>query len=66
VVEWQIDRHGARVPALESNVWPWSYPDLPAADLIGGVNDPHLLLAIGLAMAGFLAVMVFETFTRSR
>jgi putative membrane protein len=66
VVEWQIDRHGARVPALESNVWPWSYPDLPAADLIGGVNDPHLLLAIGLAIAGFLAVMVFETFTRSR
>ena len=33
VVEWQIDRHGARVTALESNVWPWSYPDLPAADL---------------------------------
>ena len=46
------------------DVWPWSYPDLPAADLIGGSNEPYLALAIALAIAGFLAVAAFEWFTR--
>lgn len=64
VIDWELDRHGQRVPALESNVWPWSYPDLPAADLIGGSNEPYLALAIALAIAGFLAVAAFEWFTR--
>ena len=66
VMAWELDRHGQPVPALESNVWPWSYPDLPAADLIGGSNEPYLALALALALAGFLAVAAFEWFTRRR
>lgn len=65
VVEWQVDRHGKTVPALESNVWPQSYPELPAADLIGGSNDPQLLLAVVLTISGFLAIAAFELLTRS-
>jgi len=65
VMEWQVDRHGNSVPAVESNVWPQSYPDLPAAELIGGSNDPQLLLAIVLAISGFLAIAAFELLTRA-
>jgi putative membrane protein len=64
VLEWRPDRHGELVPLTESNVWPQSYPHLPAADLVGGSGDPQLLAAVALAVCGFLAIATFELLTR--
>jgi putative membrane protein len=66
VLAWRTDRHGALVPLLESNVWPQRYPQLPAADLLGGSSDPQLLLAVSLAVCGFFTIAVFELATRPR
>jgi putative membrane protein len=66
VMEWQVNRHGETVPLVESNVLPQSYPSLPAADLTGGSNDPQMMLALALALCGFLAIAAFELITRPK
>ena len=66
VLEWRPNRHGELVALTESNVWPQSYPHLPAPDLVGGSGDPQLLAAVALAVCGFLVIAAFELLTRPR
>jgi putative membrane protein len=63
VLVWQLDRHGKTVPVLEANVLPHSYAQLPAADLLGGSSDPHTLMAVALALCGFVVIVAFELLT---
>jgi len=52
---WRIDSHGARVPLLEQNLLPGAY-----AHLTG--QDPQLMPAILLALAGVALVLGLEWF----
>jgi putative membrane protein len=56
---WRIDSHGARVPLLEQNLLPGTYGDLSG-------QDPQLLLAILLAVAGIILVLGLEWFAGRR
>jgi putative membrane protein len=66
VVEWGVDRHGDPVPVIESNVLPQSYPNLPASDVLGSGNEPQFVIALALAVGGFVAVAAFELVTRPK
>ena len=50
---WRTDSQGAQVPALQSNLWPEQFAQISG-------QDPQLLWAIGLAVAGILLVLVLE------
>ncbi|WP_217476791.1 DUF368 domain-containing protein [Stutzerimonas stutzeri] len=52
---WRTDSHGQRVPLLEHNLLPSTYGDLTG-------QDPQLLLAILLAVAGVALVLGLEWF----
>lgn len=64
VVAWHLDRHGHTVPAVEVNLWPWRYPELPAAELVGHTQDPQWLWALVLALGGFAIIALFERLSR--
>lgn len=49
---WVLDSHGERVPTVQENV-------LPALTLNGALNM-QLVFAIGLAVAGFIAVLLLD------
>ncbi len=50
---WRTDSHGLRVPLLEQNLLPGTYGDLTG-------QDPQLMLAILLAVAGVALVLGLE------
>ncbi|MBX9762906.1 MAG: DUF368 domain-containing protein [Pseudomonadaceae bacterium] len=50
---WRTDSQGEQVPALQSNLWPEQFAQISG-------QDPQLLWAIGLAVAGILLVMGLE------
>lgn len=52
---WQTNRHGEMEPLLQANVWPATYGSLTG-------QDPQLLLAIVLAIAGVILVLALERF----
>ena len=52
---WRTNSHGERVPLLEQNLSPSAFGDLTG-------QDPHLLLAILLAVAGIVLVLGLEWF----
>lgn len=52
---WRTDSHGLRVPLLEQNLLPGTYSDLTG-------QDPQLMLAILLAVAGVALVLGLEWF----
>ena len=52
---WRTDSHGLRVPLLEQNLLPGTYGDLTG-------QDPQLMLAILLAVAGVALVLGLEWF----
>lgn len=52
---WRTDSHGLRVPLLEQNLLPGAYGDLTG-------QDPQLMLAILLAVAGVALVLGLEWF----
>lgn len=52
---WRTDSHGQRVPLLEQNLLPGTFGDLTG-------QDPQLLLAIVLAVAGIGLVLGLEWF----
>ncbi|MCQ4312051.1 DUF368 domain-containing protein [Pseudomonas stutzeri] len=56
---WRIDSHGARVPLLEQNLLPGTFGDLTG-------QDPQLLLAMLLAVAGIILVLGLEWFAGRR
>ncbi|MEK0362668.1 DUF368 domain-containing protein [Pseudomonas sp. CBC3] len=56
---WRIDSHGERIPMLEQNLLPGAYGELTG-------QDPHLALAIVLAVAGIVLVLGLEWFAGRR
>ncbi|HCJ29260.1 MAG TPA: DUF368 domain-containing protein [Pseudomonas sp.] len=58
-LNWRVDSHGDRVPLLEQNLLPGTYGDLTG-------QDPQLLLAILLAVAGIALVLGLEWFAGRR
>lgn len=56
---WRVDSHGDRVPLLEQNLLPGTYGALTG-------QDPQLLLAILLAVAGIVLVLGLEWIARRR
>ena len=56
---WRLDSHGERVPLLEQNLLPGTYGDLTG-------QDPQLLLAVLLAVAGVALVLGLEWFAGRR
>jgi putative membrane protein len=56
---WRIDSHGERVPLIEQNLSPAAYGDLTG-------QDPQLLLAVLLAVAGVALVLGLEWFAGRR
>lgn len=50
---WRTNSHGEQVPLLEANLWPQQF-----AEVAG--QDPQLLLALVLALAGILLVLGLE------
>ncbi|WP_397378914.1 DUF368 domain-containing protein [Pseudomonas sp.] len=50
---WRTDSQGEQVPALQSNLWPEQFAQVSG-------QDPQLLWAIGLAVAGVLLVLGLE------
>ncbi len=52
---WRVNSHGERVPLLEQNLLPGAYGDLTG-------QDPQVLLAIVLAVAGIALVLGLEWF----
>ncbi|AHL74775.1 membrane protein [Stutzerimonas stutzeri] len=56
---WRLDSHGKRVPLLEQNLLPGTYGDLTG-------QDPQLLLAVLLAVAGVALVLGLEWFAGRR
>lgn len=50
---WRLDSHGQKTPLLEQNLLPGAFGDLTG-------QDPQLLLAVGLAIAGILLVLSLE------
>lgn len=50
---WRTDSQGEQVPALQSNLWPEQFAQISG-------QDPQLLWAIGLAVAGILLVLGLE------
>lgn len=56
---WRTNSHGERTPLLEQNLLPGAYGDLTG-------QDPQLLLAILLAVAGIVLVLGLEWFATRR
>ncbi|MCW3149032.1 DUF368 domain-containing protein [Stutzerimonas stutzeri] len=56
---WRTNSHGERTPLLEQNLLPGAYGDLTG-------QDPQLLLAILLAVAGIVVVLGLEWFATRR
>jgi len=56
---WRIDSHGERIPMLEQNLLPGAYGELTG-------QDPQLVLAIVLAVAGIVLVLGLEWFAGRR
>lgn len=50
---WRTDSQGEQVPVLQSNLWPEQFAQLSG-------QDPQILLAIGLAVAGIVLVLGLE------
>jgi putative membrane protein len=50
---WRTDSQGEQVPSLQSNLWPEQFAQVSG-------QDPQLLWAIGLAVAGVLLVLGLE------
>ena len=50
---WRTDSHGEQVPLLQANLWPAQFAEISG-------QDPQLLLAIALAIAGILLVLGLE------
>jgi len=53
-VEWTIDRHGDRVPAVQENISPMHYSEI--------IGDNRLIGAILLMLAGLLLIIALEYF----
>lgn len=56
---WRINSHGERTPVLEQNLLPGTYGELTG-------QDPQLVLAIALAVAGIVLVLGLEWFAGRR
>lgn len=52
-LSWRVNSSGEEVPLNESSIWPWTF-----ADQAG--QDPKLLLAVLMALAGFGLVLLVE------
>lgn len=50
---WRADSHGEPVPLLQANLWPWHFAEISG-------QDPQLLLAVALAIAGVMLVLGLE------
>jgi putative membrane protein len=50
---WRTDSHGEQVPLLQTNLWPERFAEISG-------QDPQLLLAITLAIAGIMLVLALE------
>ena len=50
---WRTDSHGEQVPLLQANLWPAQFAETSG-------QDPQLLLAVALAMAGIALVLGLE------
>jgi len=50
---WRTDSHGEQVPLLQANLWPTQFAETSG-------QDPQLLLAVALAMAGIALVLGLE------
>lgn len=50
---WRTDSQGEQVPVLQTNLWPEQFAQLSG-------QDPQILLAIGLAVAGIVLVLGLE------
>lgn len=52
-LSWRSDSHGAQVPVLQNNLWPERFAEVSG-------QDPQVLLAIVLAIAGIALVLGLE------
>lgn len=52
-LSWRTDSHGAQVPVLQNNLWPERFAEVSG-------QDPQVLLAIALAVAGIALVLGLE------
>lgn len=52
-LSWRTDSHGAQVPVLQNNLWPERFAEVSG-------QDPQVLLAIMLAVAGIVLVLGLE------
>jgi putative membrane protein len=52
-LSWRTDSHGAQVPVLQNNLWPERFAEVSG-------QDPQVLLAIVLAVAGIALVLGLE------
>ncbi|WAC44935.1 DUF368 domain-containing protein [Pseudomonas sp. SL4(2022)] len=52
-LSWRTDSHGAQMPVLQNNLWPARFAEVSG-------QDPQVLLAIVLAVAGIVLVLGLE------
>lgn len=52
-LSWQVDSAGQSVPLLQANLWPARFAEISG-------QDPQLLMALGLALAGVMLVLGLE------
>ena len=59
VLQFRVNSHGEEVPFLERSVLPHIYENITG-------NDPQILAAVGVAVAGLIIIIVFEILSRAK
>ena len=52
-LSWRVNSSGEKVPLNEASVWPWTFLEQAG-------QDPQVLLAVVMALAGFGLVLLVE------
>lgn len=52
-ISWRVNSSGEKVPLNEASIWPWTFSEQAG-------QDPQVLLAVAMALAGFSLVLLVE------
>ncbi|MDX1558238.1 MAG: DUF368 domain-containing protein [Marinobacter sp.] len=52
-LSWRVNSSGEKVPLNEASIWPWTFSEKAG-------QDPQVLLAVAMALAGFGLVLLVE------
>jgi len=59
VIQYRTNSHGEEVPFLERSVFPNVYETITG-------QEPQILAAAGVALAGLLIIIIFEILSRNK